>query len=362
MRQNRVAHVLLFVGSYSEPVPHAPDAHGAGLSIFEVESATGRVHTRFQDDSIRNPHYLHVDAPRRMVYAVSEIWDGNDGTVTALQFDAGFESVVSRSELSTGGGIPSYVSVVDDTVALVSNYGPGTIASFLLSGGHLSAPVSLVPIHGSGPDADRQRGPHAHCVLPNPRNGKIYATDLGADKLIRLSLDASNGALTIEHEYRVSPGSGPRHLAFDPSSNVALVVNELTSRLGVWRIGSDGDLVESDDLAMLPDDVATSSFGADIVVASDGSRAFASNRGHDSVVMYEKRASGEFQVAGWQPTGRTPRSLALTPDDSCLFVANQDSDTVQGYRVMQGGRLAEDLAISTGTPSCVTCVPVRAPA
>jgi 6-phosphogluconolactonase len=361
--QNRAADVLLFVGSYSEPVPHALDAHGAGLSIFEVELATGRVRTRFEDDSIRNPHYLCVDARRRMVYAVSEMWDGNDGTVTALHFDPGFESVLSRSDLSTGGGIPSYVSVVGDSVALVSNYGDGTLASFLLSSdGHLVAPVSLVPVHGSGPDVDRQRGAHGHCVLPNPRNGQIYAADLGADKLMRLSLDLSNGTLTRERELHVRPGSGPRHVAFDPSSDLALVVNELSSRLGVWRIGADGDLIESDDLPMLPDNVATRNLAADIAVASDGSRAFASNRGHDSVVMYEKSESGGFRVAGWRPTGRTPRSLALTPGDGYLFVANQDSDTVQAYQVAAGGGLAEDFAISTGTPSCVKCIAVPPPA
>jgi 6-phosphogluconolactonase len=360
VRREQVAHVLLFVGSYNEPVPHALDAHGAGLSIFEVELATGRVRTRFEDHAIRNPHYLCVDARRHMVYAVSEIWANTDGTITAFQFDPNFESVVSRSELPTGGSVASYVSVVDDTVALVSNYGPGTLASFLLADGQLGAPASLVSIHGSGPDVERQRGPHAHCVLPNPRNGKIYAADLGADKLIRLSLNISNGTLTSEREYPVAPGSGPRHIAFDPSSNVVLVVNELSSRLGVWRIDADGNLVEGDNLAMLPADVVTGTFGADIVIASDGRRAFASNRGHDSVVIYEKGASGEFKVAGWRPTGRTPRSLALTPDDGYLFVANQDSDNVQAYRVTAGGGLVEDLTISTGTPSCVKCITVPA--
>lgn len=357
MRHEQGAHVLLFVGSYSQPVPHAPGARGAGLTILDVEVATGRVQIRFEDNSIPNPAYLCVDARRHLVYVVSEVWDGDDGSVAALQFDRDFESLLSQSELSTGGGIPSYVSLVDDRFALVSNYGDGSLAAFALaSDGHLASRASMVNIRGSGPDADRQRGPHAHCVLPHPRNGRIYAADLGADKLIQLAFNASSGVLTVDREYRVTPGSGPRHIVFDPSTELALVVNELSSRLGVWSVGSDGDLVQADELPMLPDESGPPSFGADIVVTSDGAKAFASNRGHDSIAMYDKTAAGGFQVAGWQPTGATPRSLALTTGGGYLFVANQDSDNLQAYRVADGGGLAEDLAFPIGTPTVVKCV------
>jgi 6-phosphogluconolactonase len=349
--------VLVFVGSYSQPVPHAPHATGAGLSILEVELATGGVRTRFEDRSIPNPAYLCVDATRRLVYAVSELWDGNEGLVSALEFDAEFRSVVSRTELPTGGPIPSYVSVVDRRYLLVSNYGDGSLVSFGLSpSGHLASRASTVRIRGSGPHPHRQRGPHAHCVTPHPQNGRIYAADLGADKLIELELDSASGALAIGNEYSLVPGSGPRHLAFDPSGTVALVVSELSSRLSVWSVDSDGSLLEHQDLPMLPDHCSVTSFGADVVMTADGTKAFASNRGHDSIARYERTPSGTFRVAGWQPTGATPRSLALTPDDSHLLVANQDADCVSIHRVTPDDGLVRDFAIAVGTPSYVHCI------
>ena len=357
MKRGRTARVLVFVGSYSQPVPHAPAAKGAGLSIFEVDLATGRARTRFEDGSIRNPAYLCVDGARRLVYAVSELHDGSEGVVTALEFDDQYASVLSRSELPTGGQIPSYVSIVDRQYLLVSNYGDGSLVSFGLSpSGQLASRASQVWIYGSGPDPHRQDGPHAHCVTPHPRNGRIYAADLGADKLIELDLDIASGALAIDQEYALTPGSGPRHLAFDSSGSVALLVSELSSRISVWGVGRDGSLQKLQDLAMLPADCAVTSFGADVALTADGVKAFASNRGHDSIASYERTPSGNFRVAGWQPTGATPRSIALTPDDEHLLVANQDADSIQIYRVTTDQGLVDELAIAVGTPSYVHCI------
>ena len=347
----------MFVGSYSQPVPHAPAAKGAGLSIFEVDLATGRVRTRFEDGSIRNPAYLCVDGARRLVYAVSELHDGSEGVVTALEFDADYASVVSRTSLPTGGQIPSYVSIVDRQYLLVSNYGDGSLVSFGLSpNGQLTSRASLVRIYGSGPDPHRQVGPHTHCVTPHPRNGRIYAADLGADKLLALDLDIASGTLAIDREYALIPGSGPRHLAFDSPGTVALLVSELSSRLSVWGVGTDGSLRKQQDLPMLPADCAVTSFGADVALTADGVKAFASNRGHDSIASYERTASGRFRAVGWQPTAATPRSIALTPDDKHLVVANQDADSVQIHRVTTDRGLLEEFAIAVGTPSYVHCI------
>jgi 6-phosphogluconolactonase len=343
------------VGSYSQAVPHAPDAHGAGLTVYDIDLTSGTSRIRFQDGAIANPAYLCIDQRNRIAYVLSEVADGSEGTVTALQFDRNYESVVRRSELRTGGTTPAYVSIVDG-FALVANYGSGSLVSLRLSSdGHLDACVSVLPVQGSGPHVVRQRSAHPHCVIPHPSNGRIYAADLGTDKLLKLQLDRLNGALTIEREYGVAPGSGPRHLAFDTVGGLAFVVSELTSRLGVWAVDTAGDMHELQDLPMLPEGTVAVSTGADIAVCKDGKRTFASNRGHDSVTVY-RAADGRFWKSQIVPTGTTPRSIALTQGDSHLLVANQDGDSIRVYDAREGARLAELFDVPVATPSCVKCV------
>jgi 6-phosphogluconolactonase len=124
----------------------------------------------------------------------------------------------------------------------------------------------------------------------------------------------------------------------------------------VYRVSGDGELQLDDELPMLPDGFAGSSFGADVVVTSTG-RVFASNRGHDSVVSYEPTPpSGTKQSAAWWPTGSIPRGLALTPDERHLLVANQESDEVQVFALADDGSLQLALTLPVATPVCVKCV------
>jgi 6-phosphogluconolactonase len=356
MSSAEASRIQAIVGSYSDAVPHALDAHGAGLTVVDIDLTTGTSRMRFQDGSIPNPAYLCIDQRRRIVYALSEVWHAPEGAITALQFDRDYERVLTRSEIPTGGAGPAYVSIVDG-FALVANYGSGSLASIRLSSdGHLDACVSVLPVRGSGPDVERQRSAHPHCVIPHPSNGRIYVADLGADKLLELHLDRSNGVLTIEREHTVAPGSGPRHLAFDPSGGLAFVVSELTSRLGVWAVGTTGDMHELQDLPMLPEGNVTASTGADVAVSKDGKRTFASNRGHDSVTVYHAANDGKLWKSQTVPTGATPRSIALTHGDAYLLVANQDGDSIRVYDAREGAGLVELFDVVVATPSCVKYV------
>jgi 6-phosphogluconolactonase len=344
------------VGSYSSAVGHAPNAHGAGLTVLDIDLATGVSRILFEDGTIPNPAYLCVDQRSRVVYALSEVWDAPEGLITALRFDRDYESVLKRSELPTGGTSPAYVSIVDG-FALVVNYLSGSLATFRLSSdGDLEACVSMLHVQGSGPDPERQRSAHPHCVVQHPSNDRIYVADLGADKLLVLQLDRSTGALTIEHEYKVPSGSGPRHLAFDPSGRLAFVVGELTSRLGVWAVGPTGEMNELQDLPMLPEGTAVASAGADVAVCKDGRRVFASNRGHDSVAVYHAADDGRFSMSQTVPTGATPRSIALTDGDAQLLVANQDGDSIGVHDAREGAGLVKLFDVAIATPTCVKLV------
>jgi 6-phosphogluconolactonase len=356
-----LSRIQVVVGSYTHPVPHAANAHGAGVTVLDIDCATGTARTRCQDSSIPNPVYLCVDQRRHMVYALSEVWEAPDGTITALQFDRNYERVIARSELPTRGSSPAYVTIVDG-FALVANYGSGSLASFRLApDGHLEECVLVLGVRGSGPDVERQRSAHPHCVVPHPANGRVYVADLGTDKLLQLQLDRSTGVLTVERESAVAPGYGPRHLAFDSVGGLAFVVSELASRLGVWAVDSAGDMHELQDLPMLPAGNTAVSTGADVAVCRDGKTAFASNRGHDSIAAYRAADDGRFAMSYTVPTGATPRSIALTHADAYLLVASQDSDFIRAFDARGDAGLVPLFDVGVATPSCIKCIDPQTP-
>ena len=155
-----------------------------------------------------------------------------------------------------------------------------------------SSAVSKLQLTGSGPVLDRQEGPHAHCVLPHPYNGFVYALDLGADLLLQLTFEPETGVLAVVAQTQLPPGAGPRHMVFTPSGSQVLVVEELSSTLAVFDVREDGELTLAQRISLLPAGFDGESTGADIVMAPTGDRVFASNRGDDSVVRFDLGLAG----------------------------------------------------------------------
>src|SRR5207253_5510412 len=83
-------------------------------------------------------------------------------------------------------------------------------------------PPAVFQSRGSGPNEERQEGPHAHCVRFSPDGQALYAVDLGADTIWRLPLGraAEFGPPTVA--WRAPPGTGPRQLFFVPHGDFAL--------------------------------------------------------------------------------------------------------------------------------------------
>ncbi len=352
--------MLVAVGSYTEQVGHAPGACGAGLTVLDVDPAAGTANARSCYSQIRNPAYLCAHPTRPVLYVVSEIYDGA-GAVSSVEFTPDFSQVVRRTQLPSGGTVPSYVSLYGEHTLLIANYGDDAIAnlggatlgSFAIGAdGHLVEPVSTIETSGRGRDPNRQLGPHLHCIVRHPRNGDVYAADLGTDQLLRLSVDA-RGALRIVETTQLVPGAGPRHLLFTPDAAQALVVLELSSQLAVLDVVG-GSLRERAYLSLLPAGAdAAANSGADIAMARSGDRAYVSNRGHDSVVTFDCDGAGNWAAVAWAATGPVPRAIALTPDGRYLLVAEQQAGSVA---VLGGSQLERRFAITTGTPCVVRLI------
>ena len=94
--------------------------------------------------------------------------------------------------------------------------------------------------------------------------------------------------------------------------------------------GSAGRLTERQTVSTLPEGFDGPTTAGDIEIHANGRFAYASNRGHDSIVTFRiDPATGQLECLGHQSCGgKTPRNLAFDPEGRFLLAANQDSDNV----------------------------------
>ena len=94
-------------------------------------------------------------------------------------------------------------------------------------------------------------------------------------------------------------------------------------------------------LPALPAEYTGESTCAEIAVSANGRFVYGSNRGHDSIAIFSADPStGLLAAVGWEPSrGRVPRFIGFDPASRFLYAANEQSDTVVGWRAGADGRL-----------------------
>jgi 6-phosphogluconolactonase len=183
---------------------------------------------------------------------------------------------------------------------------------------------------------------------------------LGLDKVMIYRFDAEQGKLT-PHEpafATVKPGAGPRHMAFRPDGRFAYVINELDSTITAFAYDSQaGKLTQLQTVSTLPAQFDGSNTTAEIAVHPSGKYVYGSNRGHESIALFEidKDAGTLTYVAEQSTGGKTPRHFGLDRNGELLIIANQNTDTLLVCRIDGGnGRLKPSGAfVDSPSPVCV---------
>ncbi|GAA3458774.1 lactonase family protein [Saccharothrix longispora] len=323
---------------------------GTGLGLGAFDPATGRLRVTGVVEDVVNPSFV-VDAGR-FAYAVNE---RSDGEVTALAVGADGVPKVLNSR-STGGADPCHLTLHEGFL-LSANYSSGSVAVHpVRSDGGLGERTDLVRHQGSGPDPERQEGPHAHQVLPDPRGEFVLAVDLGTDSVYSYKLEEA-GTLTLAGTARLHPGAGPRHLAFHPNGRFAYIANELDSTIVVASY-ERGALKPGPRLSTLPEGAPTTprNYPAEVVVSPDGRFVYLSNRGHDSVAVFAVERSGAaLRLVGATPVGgQYPRHIVLDRAGRFLLAANQNSGDVTVFAVDRAtGGLRQVSSTDAPIPVCV---------
>ncbi len=323
-------HCLAYIGTFAEP------SEIVGIAILDVNPDTGELTFAGYSEKIEKPTYLALSADGKHLYATIEAdrYEGQPGGGAASFLIDRDGSLSLQSRCPSDGEFPCHISVDHaNTVVFVSNYGAGTAAAYPLDpDGSLPPEHRMIRHSGSGPDPDRQTGPHVHCSVFSPDEQYLCVCDLGLDKVMLYDFAGGKGDMSLAGTLSVSPGDGPRHIVFNPSGDRAYVLTEMGCQVFVFSYDrSDGSFLPLQTIPTLPPGVSGSSCSA-IRFTPDGHLLMASNRGHDSITVFRVLPDGQLRTIAHNPTmGRTPRDFNITPNGKFIIAGNQDSNEVRVF-------------------------------
>jgi 6-phosphogluconolactonase len=333
--EKRMEKLWVFVGTST--------AGGSkGIYRFRFDPASGKGDGLALAAEAANPTFLAIHPTGDFLYAVNAIADfrgGKTGAVSAFALDRKTGGLLLLNQQPSGGAGPCHLAVgAAGKNVLVANYGGGSVAQLpILPDGSLGSATSVVQHSGSGPNPNRQEGPHAHSINLDPANRFALAADLGLDRVLVYRFDVAEGILSPHHpSAALAPGAGPRHLAFHPSGRFVYVINELNSTVTAFSYdGAAGALRDIQTVPTLPDGFAGENYPSEVVAHPNGKLLYGSNRGHDSIAIYAvDPESGRLTPRGHQPSGgKWPRNFAIDPSGAWMIVGNQNSDNILFVRI-----------------------------
>jgi 6-phosphogluconolactonase len=319
-----------------------------------------------------NPSFLAAHPNGRFLYAVNEISHfqrmSSTGSVSAYAIDSATGKLKLLNQQASLGDGPCHLALDHEgKCVIVANYNNGSVAAYpVANNGLLNASSGFFQHRGSGPTAHRQEGPHAHCVAVAPDSRFALVADLGLDEVLLYRLNVATGAMEVNDPrfVKVTPGAGPRHLAFHPNGKLVYLINEMQSSIITFAYDPQaGSLRELQNVSTLPKDYKGQNDTAELQVHPSGKFLYGSNRGHDSIAVFAiDPSAGTLKLVEHVSTqGKTPRNFSIDPTGAYLIAANQASNNMVVFRIDQAsGRLKPTgQVLNAFSPVCVTFVPVK---
>ena len=327
---------LVYVGTYTRL------GKAEGIETFRHDPETGKL-THLSTAPMVDPSFLAFSPDQKYLFAVRELREAaGEGFGDAVSFSINQQTgaLTQLSEQSTHGGEPCHlVTDPDGRVLIVANHENGTVAVFPINADGTLSPSSDLQRHeGSGPGPSQQ-GPHAHFVSWDPPKQRILVCDKGIDKVMIYRLDVAAGKLVPADPPYASlhSGAAPRHIAWHPNGRFAYVNGEADLTITAFTYDADaGTLTELHYLSTLPEGTVIERMStAQILVEPSGKFVYVSNRGHNTIAIFEiDQATGRLTARGHVSTqGETPRNFAIDRTGTFLYAANQATDTIVHFRI-----------------------------
>ena len=337
-----------------------PPGQKSGIYRATLDDETGKLSQPMLAAEIKAPEFLALRPDGQRLYAAYALENGKGG-VAAFEISPDTKSLRPLNTQPIGGNGACHVAV-DPTgrCLFTAEYGDGTIAAFpLAADGQIQPRSALIQHAGSGPNKERQDGPHPHSANPAPKNEFLLVPDLGTDQIVVYHADPATGLLEARGHGTSPPGAGPRHMKFHPNGKFAYVLNELDLSVTVFKYdAATGNLEAIQTISSLPEEFRENSCTAsEVCIHPNGRFLFAANRGHDSISAFTvDPESGKLTFVEREAIrGNNPRNFNLDPSGKWLLAGGLQSNTISVFKVNQddGSLLFTGQTVNTPAPMCI---------
>ena len=300
-----------YTGSYTK-------LGGAGITFGEIN---GNSFTLTGTYFLPNPIYLILNRNKDRLYSVSYSNDETENFADCFAVEKNGLQLLSRQK--TIGVVPCHLCLSHDEKFLyTANYRSGCISVFPVTENGIEPLIQHICHKGKSIEPERQAGPHVHHVSFLPGKSILCAVDLGLDALVMYNQNPKTGCLTFFDRLDTPAGLGPRHLVY--GSNDMVYLNfELGNKAAVLKY-RDGKWETLQMLPTLPEGYSGKSTTAAIRLSPDGKLLLVSNRGHDSIAVYDVSDDGLLSLRGIYPSGGcVPRDFIFA-DKNTLLISHQE--------------------------------------
>ena len=332
-----------YVGSATDKTPEP-------ISLCSLDLSTGELKKVASFEGTKSSSYLCISPQEDFLYAVnSENLDANtrSQSVASFKIDKKTKRLDLINKQSVEGRGACHLSVTSNNKFLmVANYSSGNVVVLPIKENGSLAPVSSNKQHaGTGPNKERQEGPHAHYATASEDGKYVFAVDLGIDKVMNYILDSSTGQLSENPNQaflELAPGAGPRHMILHPNGKFAYVLNELNSTITACTYDAlKGVFSIIETHSMLPEDFKEFSKAAAIRIHPSGKTLYGSNRGHDSMAVFKIKKNGNIKRKQIIQDGiEWPRDYNIESSGKYMLVANRHKNEVRSYLIAKNGKLS----------------------
>ena len=259
-------------------------------------------------------------------------------------------SELSSYRLDRSTGALAHINSVDTGLATPALSATDRAGRFLITSYYTGGGVT---VHRLGEDGSIQdlvqridTGEKAHAVAVDASDRFVFIPHVCPNnRTAQFRFDSGTGQLTPnDPPYLLPPddNTGPRHLCFGPTGDVAYIVNEQGNTVTAHRFDRDrGTLEIFQHLTTLPDGYDDVSNTAHLEIHPNGKWLYASNRGpNDSIAGYDIAADGTLSPFGHFPVPSSPRSFNIDPTGRFCYGAGESADILRAFTVDQEtGRL-----------------------
>jgi len=263
-----------------------------------------------------------------------------DGSIMFLCLRSAKQFLSMRVDKSTGALTPIGRVDIESGPPYIKTDNTGR---FLLAAYYSAGVVS---VHGIGADGSLTKEPlqwivteeHAHSVQLDRSNRFAFVPHTcPANAIYQFRFDETTGELSANDPSKVQPATeeGPRHFVFHPDKDILYSVNENGCTVSAHHFDPvKGTLSSFQVISTLPEGWdGESKTTAEIRITPDSRHLYASNRGHDSLAIFEVADDGTLTARGHQPTDPSPRLFTLDPGGNFVISAGQRTGHIVTYRI-----------------------------